>query len=90
VGFDARDWWTLKDTRLLCRAIEQGWPVPAEIRPAIVSHLIAVLEDDRRSARERVRIASVLVKADLRTSLQAMGAELRPRKDERRRAGKSW
>jgi hypothetical protein len=39
---------------------------------------------------DRLLIASVLVRADMRTSLQDMGAELRPRKDQRRRAGKSW
>src|SRR6478672_7215915 len=62
------------------------WNVPAELRPGIVRHLLEVIEDHRRAARERVQAARALMSGSFRTGLQMMGAELRPRKHHRRAA----
>lgn len=50
MAFDARDWRGRRDIRLLLRAIERGWDLPTEDRPAIIAHLIAVMQDESRPA----------------------------------------
>jgi hypothetical protein len=55
---------TARDTRLVRRAIQGGWPINAELRELIVAKLGDVIRDPKTSARELVNASKAVIGAD--------------------------
>lgn len=55
---------TARDTRLVRRAIANGWPIPAELRAEIVEKLAGVIRDPDTSPRELIAASKCIVGAD--------------------------
>lgn len=52
------------DLTLLCRAINQGWEMPADTRSDVVKRLAEVIRDPDSSKREVTRAAMALIQVD--------------------------
>ena len=52
------------DLTLLCRAINQGWEMPAETRSDVVKRLAEVIRDPDSTKREVTRAAMALIQVD--------------------------
>ena len=53
-----------RDTRLDARAIEQRWPMSAEVRKAVIGRLVKVLADPESKRREVIAAAKALMSAE--------------------------
>jgi hypothetical protein len=54
----------LKDTRLLERAIRNGWPIPDHLRSQVIQELVGVFDDIEASPREKISAARAIMAAD--------------------------
>lgn len=55
---------TVRDTRMMERALRERWPIPQELRERIVLNLIAIVANKNLSPRERTSAAKALLHAD--------------------------
>jgi hypothetical protein len=55
---------SIRDTRLLVKAIMQRWPITPKMREGIIGTLARVLTDDNASHREKTAAARALMAAD--------------------------
>jgi hypothetical protein len=51
------------DARLLCRALREGWDVPAERRPAVIARLVEIATGKESAPREATAAARALLQA---------------------------
>lgn len=75
---------TVRDTRLLSRALVERWPITEQHRAAIVSVLLRILADPNASNRERISAAKALMTAD-GNNLQQQQIDLNDEQDRRLR-----
>ncbi len=55
---------SVRDTRMMERALRERWPIPQELRERIVLNLIAIVANKSLSPRERTSAAKALLHAD--------------------------
>jgi hypothetical protein len=55
---------TVRDTRLIARALNQRWPITPETRRVIVGRLLRVMADPSASPREVTSAAKALMSAE--------------------------
>jgi hypothetical protein len=51
------------DARLFCRALREGWDVPAERRPAVIARLVELATSQESAPREATAAARALLQA---------------------------
>jgi hypothetical protein len=59
------------DARLFCRALREGWDVPAERRPAVIARLVEIATGRESAPREATAAARALLQAG-RLQLEAV------------------
>jgi hypothetical protein len=59
------------DARLFCRALREGWDVPAERRPAVIARLVELATSQESAPREATAAARALLQA-ARLQLEAV------------------
>jgi hypothetical protein len=67
-----------KDTRLTAKAVKERWPIPAELRPALVIRLARIVADKTASPREVTTASRAILEAD-RINLDAEKLDLEER-----------
>ena len=55
---------SVKDTRLIAKALEQRWPVPNELRASLVRQMMAIVADKSASPRERTSAFKAILAAE--------------------------
>lgn len=55
---------SVRDTRMLTRALEQRWPIKPEYREAIIKRLLRVIADPQSSPREVASASKALLAAE--------------------------
>lgn len=55
---------SVRDTRMIARAVMQRWPIKPEYRAALVNKLMKVIADPNSSAREVTAAARALLSAE--------------------------
>jgi hypothetical protein len=54
----------VRDTRLKAKAIMQRWPIPEELRSAMIKSMIAIVADKTKSPRERTSAFKAILAAE--------------------------
>ena len=55
---------TVRDTRMIQKAMEQRWPIRPEYRDALIKRLLRILADPQSSPREATSAAKALMAAE--------------------------
>lgn len=55
---------SVKDTRLMARAVSQRWPMSQEIRDAVITRLAMIVADPNSTTREVATAARALISAE--------------------------
>ena len=72
-GFESPDettpkWSGRRDTRMICQAVLSGWRIPGSEKPAILTHLRAILADGKERNLFRVKAAIDSLESDIRAT----------------------
>src|SRR5689334_11668128 len=55
--------WTIRDTRMVERALRQDWPIPPERRPDLIEHIMGLVTDKENCPREQISAFNALLNA---------------------------